>query len=72
MAKIYKITETRLKRDIWLVLSIVMFLITINRTAGFINLTSEWWEPLSSLAIGALCVRLYISHRKAVKVEEDE
>ena len=59
--------NNRIKRNIWMIMSIIMAVIVIERSIRLIKGGVEWWEPLSACAIGAVCVKIFLSYRKAVK-----
>ena len=59
--------SNRVKRNIWLTLTIMSGLTVIDRAVRIVNGSVEWWNLLSSIIITALCVKFYMCYRKQVK-----
>lgn len=48
-------------------MSIVMTAMVVERVIRLVNGSVEWWEPLSACAIGAVCIKCFLSYRKAFR-----
>lgn len=59
--------SNRVKRNIWLALSVVSLAVIINRAIRFADGSVEWWSLLSSVVICLVCVRFYLIFRREVK-----
>lgn len=57
----------RVKRNIWLTLTIMSGLTVIDRAVRIVDGSVEWWNLLSSIIITALCAKFYMCYRKQVK-----
>lgn len=59
--------SNRTKRNIWLVMTILSFLVIPDRCARVVNGTTHWWTLLASMAIFVVCEHFYMCYRKAIK-----
>lgn len=59
--------SNKVKRNIWLTLSILSLGCIMDRIIGVIDGSVEWWDLLSVIIITALCTRFYLCYRKQVK-----
>lgn len=59
--------SNRVKRNIWLALSVVSLAVIIDRAIRFADGSVEWWSLLSSVVICLVCVRFYLIFRREVK-----
>lgn len=59
--------SNKVKRNIWLVLSIISFLCVIARAITVIEGTSEWWKLVTYTVIFAVSFKLYLNYRKQVQ-----
>ena len=59
--------SNRVKRNIWLTLTIMSGLTVIDRAVRIVDGSVEWWGLLSSIIVTALCAKLYMCYRKQVK-----
>ena len=59
--------SNRIKRNIWLTLTIMSGLTVIDRAVRIVDGSVEWWILLSSIIITALCTKFYMCYRKQVK-----
>ena len=59
--------SNRVKRNIWLTLTIMSGLTVIDRAVRIVDGSVEWWSLLSSIIITALCAKFYMCYRKQVK-----
>lgn len=59
--------SNKVKRNVWLTLSVLSVAIIIDRTVGVMDGSLEWWELLTSVIITALCTKFYLDYRKLVK-----
>lgn len=59
--------SNRVKRNIWLALSIMSSVVIIDRAIRFADGSVEWWSLLSSVIICIACVRFYLIFRREVK-----
>ena len=59
--------SNKVKRNIWLTLTIMSGLCVPDRAARVINGSMEWWKPFSAAIIACLCYRFYSAYRKQVK-----
>lgn len=59
--------SNRVKRNIWLTLTIMSGLTVIDRAVRVATGSGEWWNLLSAIVIIALCTKFYICYRKQVK-----
>ena len=60
-------TSNRVKRNIFLALSIIGIAVTAARIFDLAMGDGEWWQPVSSAAIFACCFKFYLHYRRAVK-----
>lgn len=58
--------SNRVKRNIWLALSVVSLAVIIDRAIRFADGSVEWWSLLSSVVICLVCVRFYLIFRREV------
>lgn len=59
--------SNKVKRNIWLTLSILSFAIAIATTIKVCDGTSEWWQLVCSIVIFGVIFRLFVLYRKQVK-----
>lgn len=59
--------SNRVKRNIWLALTILSGIAVIDRAVRFATGSDEWWNLLSAIVITALCTKFYTCYRKQVK-----
>lgn len=59
--------SNRVKRNIWLALSVMSLAVIIDRAIRFADGSVEWWSLLSSVVICLVCVRFYLIFRREVK-----
>lgn len=59
--------SNKVKRNIWLALTIMSGLTVIDRAVRIVDGSVEWWNLLSAIIITALCAKFYICYRKQVK-----
>lgn len=59
--------SNRVKRNIWLTLTIMSGLAVMDRTFRVATGSGEWWNLISAIIITALCAKFYICYRKQVK-----
>ncbi|WP_297064611.1 hypothetical protein [uncultured Duncaniella sp.] len=59
--------SNRVKRNIWLALSVVSLAVIIDRAIRFADGSVQWWSLLSSVVICFGCVRFYLIFRREVK-----
>lgn len=59
--------SNRVKRNIWLTLTILSFLMIPDRCARVVNGTTHWWTLLVAIALFAICEHFYMCYRKQVK-----
>lgn len=57
----------RVKRNIWLTLSIVSILIIIDRAIRILMGELDWWQLVSAIVISFFCVKFYLCYRKKVQ-----
>lgn len=59
--------SNKVKRNIWLALSMVSFMCVVSRAINVLDGTSEWWQLLSITMIFVVIFKLYMAYRKQVK-----
>lgn len=59
--------SNRVKRNIWLTLTIMSGIAVIDRAVRVATGSGEWWNLVSAIIITALCAKFYICYRKQVK-----
>lgn len=59
--------NNRIKRNLWMIMSVVMGVIGVERSVRFFDGSEEWWKAVSAFAIAAVCARCFICYRKAVR-----
>ena len=59
--------SNRVKRNIWLTLTILSVLAVVDRTIRLIDGSVEWWYLLSTVIITAFCIRFYLCYRRLVR-----
>lgn len=59
--------SNRVKRNIWLALSVMSLAVIIDRAIRFADGSVQWWSLLSSVVICLCCVRFYLIFRREVK-----
>ncbi|GFI67758.1 hypothetical protein IMSAG192_01293 [Muribaculaceae bacterium] len=59
--------SNRVKRNIWLTLTILSFLMIPDRCARVVNGITHWWTLLVTIALFAICEHFYMCYRKQVK-----
>ncbi len=59
--------SNRVKRNIWLTLSILSIGSIIDRAVRVIDGSAEWWSLASAIVITAFCTIFYLCYRKLVK-----
>lgn len=60
--------SNKIKRNIWLTLSILSIGCIIDRTIRVIDGSIEWWNLVMAIVICAFCTKFYLSYRKQVKL----
>ena len=63
--------SNRIKRNIFLVLSIIGIAVVVARAVDFFTGGGTWWELLSAVIIYAACFRFYLGYRRAVRDDAD-
>ena len=56
--------SNRVKRNIWLTLTILSALTIIDRTVRVVEGSVEWWNLLSAVIVTALCGKFFMCYRK--------
>lgn len=59
--------SNRVKRNIWLTLSILSIGSIIDRAVRVTDGSAEWWSLASAIVITAFCTKFYLCYRKLVK-----
>ncbi len=59
--------SNKVKRNIWLTLSILSIGCIIDRTIRVIDGSVEWWNLVMAIVICAFCTKFYLCYRKQVK-----
>ena len=59
--------SNKVKRNIWLTLSIVSLMCVISRGIKVLDGTAEWWQLFYTTVVFAVIFRLYMAYRKQVK-----
>lgn len=59
--------SNKVKRNVWLVLSITSACTIIDRAIRLADGSVEWWSLASAVCITALCVKFYLSYRSLVR-----
>lgn len=59
--------SNKVKRNIFLTLSVIGTGILAARIFDFATGAAEWWQPAVSAIILACCIKFYLNYRKAVK-----
>lgn len=59
--------SNKVKRNLWLTLSIMSVIVVIDRSIRVIDGLLEWWNLASAIVITAFCTRFYLCCRKQVK-----
>lgn len=59
--------SNKTKRNVWLTMTIINVMVVVSRTIGVLNGEDEWWKLLSAICLNLVILKLYLSHRKAVK-----
>lgn len=59
--------SNRVKRNIWLTLTILSGLAIIDRSVRVVEGSIEWWNLLSAIIVTALCGKFFMCYRKQVK-----
>ncbi len=59
--------SNRVKRNIWLTLTILSALTIIDCTVRVVEGSVEWWNLLSAVIVTALCGKFFMCYRKQVK-----
>ena len=59
--------SNKIKRNLWLALAIMSFVVIIDRSIRLANGNLEWWQMLSPIALTAFFARFYLCYRRAVK-----
>ncbi len=60
-------TSNRVKRNIWLTLTIMSLIAIIDRIIRVADGSVEWWQLISTIVITALCAKFYLCYRRQVK-----
>lgn len=59
--------SNKVKRNIWLVFSILSLACVVEWAVRLIDGSAEWWNLVSSIIVTALCVRFYLGYRRQVR-----
>lgn len=57
----------KLKRNLWLTLSVMSVIAVVDRSIRVVDGSLEWWNLASAIVITAFCTRFYLCCRKQVK-----
>ena len=59
--------SNKVKRNIWLTLTILSVGCIIDRVIRVIDGSIEWWNLVATIVITTVCTKFYICYRKQVK-----
>ena len=59
--------SNRVKRNIWLTLSVLSIGPLTDRIIRCANGTLEWWSVVATVIITAFCIKFYLDNRRKVK-----
>ncbi len=59
--------SNKVKRNIWLVLTVMSALSVLNRAIRVFDGSAEWWQLVSAVVITAVSIRFYTTYRRQVK-----
>ena len=59
--------SNKVKRNIWLTLTILSVGCIIDRVIRVIDGSIEWWNLVATIVITTFCTKFYICYRKQVK-----
>lgn len=59
--------SNKVKRNIWLALTVVSVACVIARAIRVAEGAIEWWDLISTIIITAFCVKFYLCYRRAVR-----
>lgn len=59
--------SNKVRRNIWLAMSVVSVAVVVDRSIRFANEEIEWWRLVSAIVIMALCIKFYWRYRREVR-----
>lgn len=59
--------SNKIKRNIWLTLTILSTAAAVDRIIRVIDGTIEWWQLISAGLITCFCLKFYLCYRRQVK-----
>lgn len=59
--------SNRVKRNIWLTLTILSVGVVIDRTIRVFDGSVDWWNLVTAICILVICTKFYLCYRRQVK-----
>ncbi|MDE5886227.1 MAG: hypothetical protein K2J48_03430 [Muribaculaceae bacterium] len=61
--------SNRVKRNIWLTLSILSIFVIVDRIIRIVMGELDWWQLVSAVIISGFCIKFYLCYRRQVNAD---